>query len=148
MNIRSIDETDYAPIIAVLDDWWGGRSMTHLLPRLFFQHFQNTSFVLEEDGQAVAFLIGFVSQTHPEVAYIHFLGVHPGFRKRGVARQLYETFFARVCDLGCRTVQCITSPINEGSVSFHAQMGFGASVAADYAGPGQDRVLFSRSLIE
>ncbi|GLG01203.1 hypothetical protein Alches_12420 [Alicyclobacillus hesperidum subsp. aegles] len=42
--------------------------MTHLLPRLFFEHFQPTCFVTEDDGVLLAFLIGFVLQTHPTEA--------------------------------------------------------------------------------
>ena len=56
MNIRPISERDHAPIIAVVDQWWGGRQMAGLLPRLFFAHFQDTSFVIEEDDQIIAFL--------------------------------------------------------------------------------------------
>ena len=65
MKIRPISERDHAPIIAVVDQWWGGRQMAGLLPRLFFAHFQDTSFAIEEDGRIIAFLIGFVSQSRP-----------------------------------------------------------------------------------
>jgi hypothetical protein len=73
--IRHPDASDHQPIIAVVDDWWGGRRMADMLPKLFFIHFQPTSFVAEHDGRIVAFLIGFVSQTFPEEAYIHFVGL-------------------------------------------------------------------------
>jgi ribosomal protein S18 acetylase RimI-like enzyme len=146
MYTRSIRDSDYFTVISVLNDWWGGREMTHLLPRLFFEHFQNTSFVMEDDEQLIAFLVGFLSQTHPNEAYIHFIGVHPEYRKNGLARNLYDLFFAKVRSMGCDTVRCITSPVNEGSILFHKRMGFSVSVATDYAGPGQDRILFVKSL--
>lgn len=44
----------------------------------------------------IAFLIGFVSQTYPNEAYIHFIGVHPNYRKSGIAKRLYKTFFETV----------------------------------------------------
>jgi len=157
MNIRPISERDHAPIIAVVNEWWGGRQMAGLLPRLFFAHFQDTSFVVEEDGQIIAFLIGFVSQSRPGQAYIHFVGIHPDQRKRGLGRQLYELFFATVRARGCDSVHCITAPINSGSIAFHTRMGFqieksdrerdGIAFTADYDGPGQDRVLFVRTLV-
>ncbi len=112
--------------------------MTHLLPRLFFDHFQTTSFIVEDDGSLAAFLVGFVSQSHPKEAYIHFVGVGPEYRQSGLARQLYEKFFA--------TVRCLTSPVNEASVAFHKRMGFSVSTGTDYAGPGQDRILFCKDL--
>jgi ribosomal protein S18 acetylase RimI-like enzyme len=146
MNTRSIRDSDYFKVIPVINDWWGGRQVTHLLPRLFFEHFQNTSFVIEDDDNLVAFLIGFISQTHINESYIHFVGVHPEYRKKGIARELYELFFSKVRDCGCDTVRCITTPINEGSVKFHTQLGFSTSIATDYAGSGQNRILFVKTL--
>ena len=156
MNIRPISERDHAPIIAVVNDWWGGREMAGLLPRLFFAHFQGTSFAIDDDRQLIAFLIGFVSQTNPRQAYIHFVGIHPEFRKHGLGRQLYELFFETVRARGCDSVRCITAPINSGSIAFHQRMGFqieksnqehnGVPFTADYDGPGHDRVLFVKTL--
>lgn len=146
METRNVAANDYYMVTEVLDEWWGGRQMTHLLPRLFFEHFQTTSFIVEDNGSLAAFLIGFVSQTHPEEAYIHFVGVNPGLRESGLARQLYEKFFATVRNMGCQTVRCITSPVNEVSVAFHKRMGFSVTTGADYAGPGQDRVLFCKDI--
>lgn len=45
MRIRALTLEDYAPIIGVVDAWWGGRTMAAMLPRLFFIHFRDTSFV-------------------------------------------------------------------------------------------------------
>ena len=156
MNIRPISERDHVPIVAIVDQWWGGRQMAGLLPRLFFAHFQDTSFVIEEDNQIIAFLIGFVSQSSAHQAYIHFVGIHPDHRKRGLGKQLYELFFETVCARGCDSVHCITAPINSGSIAFHRRMGFqieksdrerdGVPFTADYDGPGQDRVLFVKML--
>ena len=156
MNIRPISERDHAPIIAVVNEWWGGRQMAGLLPRLFFAHFQDTSFAIEDDRQLIAFLIGFISQTNPRQAYIHFVGIHPEFRKYGLGRQLYERFFETVRARGCDSVHCITAPINSGSIAFHQRMGFhveksdrqheGVPYTANYDGPGQDRVLFVKTL--
>lgn len=154
--IRHAEPSDYQPIVAVLDEWWGGRRMTAMLPKLFFVHFRSTSFVAEQDGEIVGFVIGFVSQTFPTEAYIHFVGVHPGFRKGGLARTLYEKFFAAARNLDCRIVRCVTSPVNKDSISFHRCMGFsveasekvvdGIPVIEEYDGNGEDRVLFYKSL--
>ena len=146
MQTHNITEEDYYKVIDVLNNWWGGREMTHLLPRLFFEHFQSTSFIVEDNEVLSAFLIGFVSQSNSNEAYIHFVGVYPKIRKNGLARELYELFFAKVRSLGCSTVRCITSPVNEGSISFHKSMGFSVSLKTDYAGAGQDHILFSKNI--
>ncbi|CAH8717430.1 GNAT family N-acetyltransferase [Paenibacillus thiaminolyticus] len=156
MNIRTVKESDYAEVIAVLNDWWGGRPMSDMLPKLFFVHFQPTSFIAEQDGAIIGFLIGFPSQTYPQEAYIHFIGVHPDHRKNGVARRLYETFIDNVGQLGCDTVRCITSPLNTTSIAFHTRMGFriepgdseaeGVSVHSNYDRRGESRVLFFKKI--
>jgi GNAT superfamily N-acetyltransferase len=156
VEIRQIRPSDYGPVISVIDDWWSGRHMADMLPRLFFEHFTDTSFAAERDGELAGFLIGFTSQSRPGEAYIHFVGVRPRERGLGLGRQLYERFFATVLARGCGVVRAVTAPVNQGSVRFHQQMGFdiepgdggaeGVQVAADYDGRGQDRVRFVKNL--
>ena len=96
--------------------------MAAMLPKLFFVHFRDTSFVVDDDGEIAGFLCGFRSQTHADEAYIHFVGVDPDRRGAGVARALYERFFEAVAP---RTiVRAVTSPVNERSVAFHRALGF------------------------
>ncbi len=38
--LQHVEVKDYDPIIQVIDEWWGGRSMAGMLHRLFFEHFQ------------------------------------------------------------------------------------------------------------
>ncbi len=147
-SIRHANPSDYGRVIQHVNAWWGGRDMAPMLPKLFFLHFEGTSFVAEdEEGRLVAFLIGFLSQTDPQEAYIHFVGVAPDQRGSGIGRELYMRFFAVVSAEGRTRVRCVTSPLNEGSVAFHESLGFSAErVAADYDGPGEDRVLFVKPL--
>jgi ribosomal protein S18 acetylase RimI-like enzyme len=146
-TIRHAEPADHARVVAVVDDWWGGRRMRDMLPRLFFVHFRETSFVAEANGELVGFLAGFLSQTYPDEAYIHFVGVHPEHRSAGLARGLYEWFFAAARARGRSLVRCVTSPRNEGSIRFHERMGFEVErVADDYDGSGESRILFARRL--
>lgn len=156
VHIRHAGPSDYQGVIAVLNDWWGGRSMSDMLPKLFFAHFRDTSFVAEHKGVIVGFLIGFLSQTIPDEAYIHFAGVHPDFRRKGLGRDLYERLFDAARKDGCRIVRSVTSPVNRTSIAFHLRMGFrmeegdaaidGIAFTRDYDGPGGDRVLFVKHL--
>jgi ribosomal protein S18 acetylase RimI-like enzyme len=156
MDFRHVLESDYISVISIIDNWWGGRHMADMLPKLFFQHFQDTSFIAEQNGQIIGFLIGFVSQTIPTEAYVHFIGVHPDCRKDGVANYLYQLFFEKVREKGCEVVRCVTSPVNKPSIAFHIRMGFqiekgtgefdGIPVTINYDGIGQDRVLFVKVL--
>jgi len=132
VTIRNAERSDYDRISPLVDDWWGGRQMRALLPRLFFEHFRETSFVAEEDGELVAFLNGFLSQSFPDEAYIHFVGVRPDRRGSGLASELYERFFAVARAHGRSVVRCVTSPANEGSVAFHRALGFEVERGDEY----------------
>jgi ribosomal protein S18 acetylase RimI-like enzyme len=142
--IRHAEPADYARVHAVIDDWWGGRPMAAMLPKLFFVHFRDTSFVAEDgDGTLAGFLCGFRSQTFADEAYIHFVGVDPSRRAAGLGRALYDRFFIAVEDRG--VVRAVTSPLNERSVAFHRALGFEVErVDEDYDGRGEARVLLCR----
>ena len=135
-------------MIGRVNVWWDGRQMAPVLPRLFFLHFEGTSFVAEDEADdLVGFVCGFLSQTDPAEAYIHFVGVSPDHRGEGVGRALYERFFDEVREEGRSVVRCVTSPANEGSVAFHEALGFEVDrVVPDYDGPGEDRMLLVRAL--
>lgn len=152
MEFRYVKSSDYYVISPLINDWWGGRQMSDMLPKLFFDHFSNTSFIVEKDGEKIGFLIGFFSQVHSKEAYIHFVGVHPDYRKNNIGRQLYNQFFNVMKQNGRNIVRCVTSPINKGSIAYHRKMGFEieagdkmmneVSIHTDYDGTKQDRVLF------
>lgn len=154
-QIRQLRPADYSLVIEVVDEWWGGRPMAGMLPRLFLEHFSDTSFAAERDGVLAGFLVGFVSQSRPGEAYIHFVGVHPGQRGQGLGRRLCGTFFDAVWVRGCTVVRAVTAPVNTGSIEFHRRMGFevepgevrdGIPIAVGYDGPGRDRVRFVKHL--
>jgi predicted GNAT superfamily acetyltransferase len=166
LSVRHPTVADHPRLQAALDAWWGdlggeaGRlERSLLLPRLYLQHFTDTSFILERpDGSIGAFLVGFRSQSRPDVAYIHFVGVAPDLRRRHVAASLYERFIEQARRAGARRVQSCTSPSNATSRAFHTGMGFaidesetvvdGVPVQRDYDGPGVDRVTFTLRLDE
>ena len=159
VHLRRPIETDHARLVGQVDDWWGGRKLRQLLPRLWFQHFTGTSWVAEDgDGRLVGFLVGFISPDRPAEAYVHMIGTDPNHRHAGLGRTLYERFFADVRERGARRVTAITWPGNRVSVGFHRAMGFmpadgpgtqnlyGTPAYADYDADGEDRVVFSREL--
>ena len=146
--IRHVQPSDYGRVIQHVNEWWGGREMAPMLPRLFFIHFESTSFVADrEDGSLAGFLIGFLSQTDPETAYVHFIGVAPAERGTGLGRELYERFFAAARSHGCSVVRCVTSPANADSLAFHEALGFeNEGVAENYDPGGEARVLLAKQL--
>jgi len=130
--------------------------MADMLPKLFFVHFRDTSFIAERDTKIVGFLVGFLSQTFLDEAYVHFLGVHPDFRKQGIARKLYESFFEAARQRDRSIVRLVTASVNKESIAFHTHIGFqiepqdtqidAIPVYQNYDGRGNDRVLFVKRL--
>lgn len=147
ITVRAARAADFDRIIAVVDDWWG-RPASRDLTRLFLDHFSDSSLIAEDDdGELAGFVVAFLSPSKPEMAYIHFTGVSPEHRRDGLARYLYERFFALARQEGRSVVKAITSPQNTRSIAFHTAMGFEPSEPiADYDGPSLDRVTFSRPL--
>ena len=115
---RRPTEADHSVIVGQVDDWWGGRRLHDILPRLWFQHFTGTSWVVEHaDGRLVGFLIGFISPDHPTDAYIHMVGTSPNHRGAGLGRMLYERFFEDMRGRGVRRVGAVTWPGSARTVS-------------------------------
>jgi ribosomal protein S18 acetylase RimI-like enzyme len=146
ISLRTATAADYDQIIAVVDGWWG-RPIGHALARVFLDHFYATSTIAESDAELAGFLIGFLSPSQPDAAYIHFVGVRPGLRGNGLARILYERFFALAAANERRVVTAITAPQNSASIAFHTAMGFTVTPPIpDYDGEGSAKVLFQRRL--
>lgn len=147
ISLRAARAADYDRIIAVVDDWWG-RTVHHALPRLFLDHFHDTSLIAERpDGGLAGFLVGFSSPAQRDSAYIQFVGVAPQERKSGLARLLYQTFFEMAARDGRSVVRAVTAPVNTASIAFHTAMGFTVTGPfEDYDGPASAKVLFERRL--
>ena len=83
ITFRRPTEADYLPMVRVINDWWGGRNLDVLLPRLWLQHFTGTSWLAETgDGALAGFLVGFHSPDKPDVAYCHFIASNLNLRSR------------------------------------------------------------------
>jgi len=159
LTFRHPTEADHARIVGLVDEWWGGRRMRALLPRLWFQHFAGTSWIAEApDGRLAGFVVAFISQDDPVIGYVHMIAADPNQRRGGVGRALYQRVFDDLAARGVRQVIAITWPGNRQSVAFHRAIGFrvddgpgtqnlyGTPAYADYDGDGDDRVVFVREL--
>ena len=81
--------------------------------------------------QLLGFLIGVLSQTRADEAYIHMVGIHPERRAAGLARALYARFFALAREKHRSVISATTSPGNHGSIAFHTAAGFSTSLETD-----------------
>jgi GNAT superfamily N-acetyltransferase len=144
METRPLAKADYDQIVRVIDRWWGGPT-TALAHPIFFYELGRLARVVEADGLLVGFLLGFMCSDAP-VGYVHLVGIHPDYRRRGVGRLLYSAFESDCRREGCTQLKAITTLGNEGSVVFHQTQGWTMQEVEDYAGPGRLRIVFTKSL--
>lgn len=144
METRPLAKADYDHVVSVIDRWWNGPSSAPAHP-IFFYELGRLARVVEADGVIVGFLLGFICPDEP-VGYVHLVGIHPDYRRRGVGRLLYAAFEADCRREGCGSLKAITTLGNEGSVRFHQAQGWTMGEVEDYAGPGRLRIVFTKTL--
>jgi ribosomal protein S18 acetylase RimI-like enzyme len=145
MLLRALAKQDYDQIVQIIDRWSGGPTSTLVHPLLFYE-LGRFALVVERDAQLVGFLFGFVTTGTSPVGYIHLLGIHPDFRRRGIGRRLYTKFEEDTRTVVCATLKAMTTPGNESAVAFHRALGFSVELIEDYAGPGRPRIVFAKNL--
>ena len=157
MKITQCTKADYDQIITDMAEFWNSSNIDSLRRQhnpIFLYEFGNTAFVVKEGERVVGYLFGLYSQTTP-TAYVKFVGVRTSHRKRGVARALYEYFIEVAKKQGYNELKAITSPNNKISIAFHRKIGMkllgepneeGIPVIKDYAGQGNDRIVFRKDI--
>jgi GNAT superfamily N-acetyltransferase len=156
MDITHCTPSDYDQIVSHIHEFWDSDRTVYLHHPMFVHEFGNSAYVIRDGRHVAAYLFGFISQTEP-TAYVHVVGVRASYRRRGLARRLYDHFVAFALSRGCTQLKAITTPGNQHSIAFHRSLGMefagngcadqeGVQVVKDYAGPGQDRVVFRKLL--
>lgn len=152
--ILNCTHSDFLQILTEIEDFWGSnRTLSYHHPMLV-NEFGNTSFVIKNNENVIAYLFGFISQTE-QTGYVHLIGVRQSHQNKGLGKLLYRHFIAYLKNTGIQNLKAITTPTNEKSINFHLGIGMqmtgtenenGIKVMKDYSGPGQDRVVFRMKL--
>jgi len=143
VNVGRPTPADYATILEEHEEFWGARDLRPAHHPVLVHEFADTSVALHDDGQLVGYLFGFVAGT---VGYVHLVGVRGEQRRQGLATRLWQEFEALARERGATSLKAITTPTNEMSIGFHTALGMAAERVADYAGPGHDRIVFTRAV--
>jgi len=143
MKTRPLTKADYDYLVRIIDTWWGGPTSALAHP-VYFYELGETAMVVECDDRVVGFLLGFVSPNG--TGYVHLVGIDPEYRRQRVASMLYDAFEKACRTAGCSHLKAITTLGNEGSVSFHDAKGWKCEQVSDYAGPGRNRIVFTKPL--
>jgi GNAT superfamily N-acetyltransferase len=155
MNVRRITKGDFDRIVEVIDHWWGGPISTFAHP-IFFYELGEEALVVEQGSDMIGFLLGFLvagsragseRRAAARTGYVHLVGIHPDYRRRGVGRLLYDRFTQECREAQCVRMKAITTPGNEGSIRFHLALGWNVHEVDDYAGLGRRRIVFTKDLV-
>lgn len=157
--LRHPTEDDQRRLVGLVDEWFGGRRVRHLLGRAWFRHFGSTSWLATDPaGRPIGFLIGYRSPDRPAEAVLHLVGVDPNQRRRGIGRALVGAFQTAVEAAGVATVTALVWPDEPIAVAFFGGLDFrpddgpgsrnlfGTTAFPDYDGDGEDRVVFVRRI--
>lgn len=151
LRVRAMTKKDFDTVVQVVDQWWSG-PIAVLAHPVFFYELGRHARVVEDvanNSKFVGFLLGFIRAAdgdEPAVGYIHLVGVHPDYRRKGVARALYNEFTQSALTSGCRQLKAITTHGNEGSLRFHQALGWQAHEDEHYAGPNRKRQVLTKTL--
>lgn len=145
LSIRPLTKEDYNVIVSVIDHWWGGPSSALAHPIFFYELGRLARVAESQEGDLAGFLFGFVCRDAP-LGYVHLVGIHPNYRRRGVGKQLYAAFEEACVQAGCASLKALSTPANEGSIRFHQALGWSMEIDDNYAGLGRARVVFTKAL--
>jgi GNAT superfamily N-acetyltransferase len=95
-------------------------------------------------GEDVGYLLGVV--TADRLAYVHLLAVRDDSRHAGLGRRMVRWFDELAAGTGARVVQAVTRPDDVAGTAFATALGASKYLSRDRAGPGQDRLVLTRSL--
>lgn len=160
MQILRCTKDDFDQILSSFNLFWEVADperlnrIKHLHHPTFIYELGDNAFVIKENGKVLAYLFGLFSRTEL-LAYVQFVATRRDHKRRGLATRLCEHFIAKAKQSGCKYIKSITSSSNKESILFHKSLGMellgepnkdGVPVVKNYAGPGQDRVVFLKEL--
>ncbi len=147
---RPAEASDAAALTRAIDEWWPGGHIVHGICPQLLEHVGDTCFIVEDEGELVGFLVGYLSQRVSDAGYVHYAGVRPDRRGRGIGREMYGRFVDLICECGRTRVVAETGAWNRASIAFHERVGFvlepademvdGLPVQRDTTGMGFDFV--------
>lgn len=155
-KIDLMSKDDFYLIKESLFEFWGERykMFEPLHHPIFFYSFGNTAFVIKKNDRICAYMLAFFSQKEPK-GYVHMVNVKKEYQKNGYASALYRHFTEIAKENGCTSISAITTSNNKDSINFHKKIGMkllgkenelGTRVIKDYAGIGEDRVVFEMKI--
>ena len=133
-----------ARLLDAHDRFWDTDTRALHHPVWFHQFGGFGAVAMTSAGDDVGYVLGVV--TADRLAYLHLLAVREDRRRSGMGARLCRWFDDLAVATGARVVQAVTRPENTAALAFHTALGASTHLSRDHAGPGEDRVVLTRSL--
>lgn len=158
MLVRNAFSGDFWMVAEKSQEWADIVIEREPIYHIFTEHFRTTSFIAEDRGEMIGYLLGFRSQARPDEAVVHLVQVAPRLRGNGVGRRMFRQFEAAARGLGCSRIAAHSRPENNNCSRFYRAMGFeaasggnavvvnGMPCVRDYSGPGKHRVVWAKDI--
>ena len=131
-------------LLAAHDRFWDADTRALHHPVWFHQFGGFGAVARSGSGEDVGYVLGVV--TADRLAYLHLLAVRGDRRRSGLARRLVRWFDDLAASTGARVVQAVTRPDDTATLALHIGLGASTHLSVDHAGPGEDRLVLTRSL--
>jgi GNAT superfamily N-acetyltransferase len=158
MLVRNAFPGDFLEVANKSKEWADIVIERESIYHIFTEHFRSTSFIAEDRGEMIGYLLGYRSQSKREEALVHLIQVAPRLRGNGVGRRMFNQFEAAAKAMGCTRITTHSRPENNSCNRFYKAMGFdvvcredtievnGMPAVRDYNGPGKHRVVWYKSI--
>jgi predicted N-acetyltransferase YhbS len=156
MTIDICTRQDFEQILAHIGEFWGTDASLSVHHPTLIEEFDSTAFVVRDGGRVVGYLFSYFAQGRPYF-YIHLVAVRDSHKGQGIASRLYCHVEEIARANGMSALKAITGVGNKRSMAFHKSMGFALTGSAErdgvrfvenYSGPGKDRVVMVKSLVD
>lgn len=158
MLVRNAFPADFMKVAEKSKEWADIVIERESIYHIFTEHFRSTCFIAEDRGEMIGYMLGFRSQSSPDIALIHLVQVAPRLRGNGIGRRMFKQFQASAIQMGCKKIMTHTRPENNSCNRYFKAMGFeavagentvdvnGMPCVKDYNGPGKHRVVWARDI--
>jgi diaminobutyrate acetyltransferase len=92
--------------------------------KIITRYLGNSCYIAEIGDRIIGFSMGMRSQRDPETFFLWQIGVIPGLRGKGVAKELVEAMERRARSLGCSKIEATVDPANRQSYRLFEGMGY------------------------
>ena len=137
--VRDLQKTDLSAIVDIEDRVTGVARPQYWEKRIELSEAVRphwTSLVAELDNRVVGFLFGRAGELEfglpGTVGWVETIGVHPVYRRMGIARELMEHFISSAEDHGIKTVFTLIANNSPEMQQFFSRLGFVAGKMLHY----------------